>query len=207
MFRERVNKVKVEITQKLRVVFENNKHNSDCSGVEWLHGRWSFLANDHVLFEECKALDNQIFDLEPTLVLSLFRHRRICLFSLICIHWYLLNKVRHKKSMWNKLKPCERKGRVSIGIEVVEQCSHIIEDLSLGFMVEAITEIDHSQNINQHSVVGLLVECLQLSVVVLFKFKFDKFKNLAHKLLLIKVKCLYQNHNKLDKAINKPIVQ
>jgi hypothetical protein len=59
---ERIYKVEMEITKKLGVVFEYYQYNSDCGSVKRLH-RWGcLLADYHVLFQELKALHNQVFN-------------------------------------------------------------------------------------------------------------------------------------------------
>ena len=58
-------------------------------------------------------------------------------------------------------------------------------------MIEAATHIDDSQNVYQHSVVGLLIEHLQLSIVVLIELSLDELEDFAHKLLFVELECFY----------------
>ena len=59
---EGIYKVEMEITEELGVVLENYQNNSDRGSVKGLH-RWGcFLADNHILFQELKALNNQVFN-------------------------------------------------------------------------------------------------------------------------------------------------
>lgn len=59
---EGIYKVEVKITKEFWVVLENYQNNSDRGSVKGLH-RWGcLLAYNHVLFQELKALNNQVFN-------------------------------------------------------------------------------------------------------------------------------------------------
>ena len=109
------------------------------------------------MLKELKAANKQVLNLEPSLVelcltnlhlLALGIHRRLL----------LLNKVGHEKPVRYQLKPGKGKTRVSIRVDLLEQIGHIKEYLSLGLLVETVTHVEDGQDVDQHSVIRLLIE-------------------------------------------------
>lgn len=150
------------------------------------------LANDHVLFQETEAGDKEVLDLEPGLVL---------------VRVLPLNEVRHEESVRNKFQPSKGKCWVALRLQLTKQVCHVKEHLSLSPCIEAVANVDSGQDIDQHPVVGLLIEKLELVRVVLIQFNLDELQQFRHELLLVELKCFEQEHHKLDEAVDEVVVE
>lgn len=60
--------------------------------------------------------------------------------------------------MRDELEPCKRESRVIIWPQLLQEVSHIKENLSLSAQIKTVGDIDRCQDVDQHSMVGLLIE-------------------------------------------------
>lgn len=169
-----VHKVEVKIAQKVGVILQDQQHDADGANVECLHRLRKWLCWQHILLEEPESADNQVLDLIPGLILLLVRAS---------------DKVRHEQSVRDQLEPREGKGRVLKGRKFFEDFRHVKQNLPLRLGVEAVADIDSGQDVDQQSVVGLLVEAAQSLGVVFLQLGFDVDQDLVHKLSLVELEC------------------
>lgn len=110
---QRVYKIEVEVAQKVTVVLQDYQHYSQGRGVETLHRGRRWNAWDHIVFEEPKALNEQLFKLVPEDVLwgwsgGTALTRNLLWLNISRLGFFvnflpglMLNKMRHKELVWN----------------------------------------------------------------------------------------------------------
>jgi len=146
------------------------------------------------VLQKFKAIDQEIFNLEPCLIKLHFSNWKLLALS---VSWrlLLLNKVWHKVSVRNYFEPCEGKARIPIRTQILKQISHVKLDLPLCFLIKAIRCIKHGQNVNQHTIVRLLIKSVAKLAVVRIELCLNEFKDFRHELLLVEFKCLKQHNH------------
>lgn len=108
-----IHQIEVEVTKEIWVIFQNKQNYSYRANIESFKRFGGFLPWQHVLFQELEAANEQVFNLEPSLVLL-----RILSFD----------EVGHEVMMRNQLQPCESECWVNCWTEFLEQFSHIVQD-------------------------------------------------------------------------------
>ena len=95
-----------------------------------------------------------------------------------------LNEVWQEELVRDQLQPGKCKSWIIVWIEILEQISHVKENLSLSLWIEEFTDRDSAQNIHQHPIVWHLVEVFLLLEVIIVKSLPDNFEDALHKLQL-----------------------
>lgn len=109
--------------------------------------------------------------------------------------------------MRDDFEPCECKARIRVRIELLEQVGHIEEDLPLRLLVEAVTHIEHSEDVDEHAVERLLVKGTLQVRVILVQFLADKVEDSRHELLLVELEGLQQHDYELNTRVNVAVVE
>jgi hypothetical protein len=64
--------------------------------------------------------------------------------------------------MRDQFKPSKRECRELVGIYLIEKVSDVEKDLTLHFLIEAVTHVYSCQDVHKHTVKWLLVEVTSL---------------------------------------------
>lgn len=59
----------MEIAQEVRVILQDEQHDANSADVESFHSFRRLLSWEHIMLQEGKATHEQVFDLEPRLIL------------------------------------------------------------------------------------------------------------------------------------------
>ena len=219
----------MEVAQELRVILQDDENDVHRGCVETSHRRGGLLTWDQVLLYEREAAHQQVFDLFVLLLRNKLRlgdtlrvvalliilSWRLCLI-LLCIlveleglGWLRFDEVRHEELMRDQFEPCEGEGRIVVGVELLQEVSHVEEDLPLDLLIEALTHLCHgTKDVHEESIVRLLVENILLRVVVSIKLLLNELKYLGHELQFIElVKGCEKDEKQLRQAINEAVVE
>ena len=113
----------------------------------------------------------------------------------------------HEQSVRNELEPSKSEGRVLQGRQFFQDFCHVKQDLSLRLRVETVADVYSCEDVNQQSVVGLLVKAALTLGVVLLQLGLDVDKDLVHEFGFVELKRFQQQNNQLYERIDEGVVQ
>jgi hypothetical protein len=116
--------------------------------------------------------------------------------------------VGHEEFVRNQVDPSKGKGRVLVRVKFVEKLSETDQNELLSLRVEALEEVNGSEQIHEQTIVRFLVKFAFADSAVLFEHLRDGFEQLDHEFVLVEVlESLHEDNDQLDHASDVSVVQ